>query len=386
MLTYSVLDDSITGSVNDKPFSIPYSKESYEALQKFEEDLENSNGKDEYVALLAKVEEFVAQDLAEIIESECPYLKINRKTGTYHLYHNQVTSSVAMPKALVDRILDSHEKGLDFLPLIKMWVRFLRNPLLKSKGKKFSKKFFNFVNMTYVHPVQKAKFIKEGYSEEVATKKATMYQMKITKEGLLGGYKVSTEVMHKFVADENGEPKKVNRYARTFDPNTGKITSEGLPETVEERLFAPAIMGDRGDAFSCTGPNGFDALGHFIKVGCVHALPSWEMVNTNDDISGVPGLHVGGLYYIAGYTGEIHNVFIDPMHVGAVPDDSTGAIRCKQYFVHSSLAGVNGSIYHSSHYAAMTDSEWASSLAEAVAATDKEVEDKKADLNELKAL
>jgi hypothetical protein len=46
------------------------------------------------------------------------------------------------------------------------------------------------------------------------------------------------------------------------------------------------------------------------------------------------------------------------MHIGAVPDDETGAIRCLQYFVHSSLAGVNGSIYHSSTYAAMTDAEW----------------------------
>ena len=46
------------------------------------------------------------------------------------------------------------------------------------------------------------------------------------------------------------------------------------------------------------------------------------------------------------------------MHIGAVPCDVDGAIRCKQYFVHSSLAGVNGSIYHSSTYAAMTDAEW----------------------------
>ena len=57
-------------------------------------------------------------------------------------------------------------------------------------------------------------------------------------------------------------------------------------------------------------------------------------------------------------SGEIHNVFIDPMHVGAIPDDVDGAIRCLQYFVHSSLAGVNGSIYHSSTYAAKTDQEW----------------------------
>ena len=82
------------------------------------------------------------------------------------------------------------------------------------------------------------------------------------------------------------------------------------------------------------------------------------MVNTNDDQSCVPGLHVGGLKYIAWYSGEIHNVFVDPMHVGAVPDSQDGAIRCLQYFVHSSLSGVNGSMYHSSTYASMTDDEW----------------------------
>jgi hypothetical protein len=72
--------------------------------------------------------------------------------------------------------------------------------------------------------------------------------------------------------------------------------------------------------------------------------------------------------YINCYSGEIHNIFVDPMHIGAVPDDDTGAIRCKQYFVHSSLVGVNGSIYHSSSYAAMTDAEWDDMRIEAVEA------------------
>jgi hypothetical protein len=54
------------------------------------------------------------------------------------------------------------------------------------------------------------------------------------------------------------------------------------------------------------------------------------------------------------------------MHIGAVPDDETGAARCLQYFVHSSLAGVNGSIYHSSTYAAKTDEQWAEMRAEIV--------------------
>jgi hypothetical protein len=125
-------------------------------------------------------------------------------------------------------------------------------------------------------------------------------------------------------------------------------------------------MGDRGDAFYCEGTNGYQNPGHFIKVGCTHRLESWDLVNTNDEVSCVPGLHVGGLKYISWYSGEIHNVFIDPMHVGAVPDDVDGAIRCLQYFVHSSLVGVNGSIYHSSTYASMTDEEWGEMREEAI--------------------
>jgi len=121
-------------------------------------------------------------------------------------------------------------------------------------------------------------------------------------------------------------------------------------------------------------------------VGCTHRLADWSQVNVNDTTSCVKGLHIGGLKYIAFYSGEIHNIFVDPMHIGAVPCDEDGAIRCKQYFVHSSLVGVNGSIYHSSSYAAMTDAEWDDMRAQAVqeradkkAQSDKEV----AELNAL---
>jgi hypothetical protein len=63
------------------------------------------------------------------------------------------------------------------------------------------------------------------------------------------------------------------------------------------------------------------------------------------------------------------------MHIGAVPDDQDGAIRCKQYFVHSSLAGVNGSIYHSSTYAAKTDEEWEMLRTEAIESWAEEITD-----------
>ena len=138
--------------------------------------------------------------------------------------------------------------------------------------------------------------------------KVVMYQVKITKEGLLNGYKVSKEVLTKYDS-ETGE--QMPRYTRTFNPDTGEIDSEGFPETVEERLFEPSIMGNRGDAFYCEGNNGYSDAQHFIKVGCSHRLADWDQVDTNDNHFCVPGLHVGGLRYIAWYSGEIHNVFID---------------------------------------------------------------------------
>tara|TARA_R110002073_G_scaffold82643_4_gene197336 strand:- start:1933 stop:2985 length:1053 start_codon:yes stop_codon:yes gene_type:complete len=305
-------------------------------------------------------------DYTQTIEHESlGFLHVNPITKEFFLKQGETVSSVPLPDELVDRIYESMDTGADFMPLVKLWIRWLRNPLLKTKDyKDFSERFFDFVNMKYVHPVKKKELMEEhGLTDEVATERATMYQIKITAEGLLNGYKVSREVMHKYDA-ETGEEKP--RYTRTFNVDTGEIDSEGLPEFIEDRLFEPSIMGNRGDAFYCEGANGFATPQHFIKVGCTHRLESMEQVDTNDTRSCVPGLHVGGLYYIAWYGGEIHNVFVDPMHIGAIPDSSDGAIRCMQYFVHSSLTGVNGSMYHSSTYANETDEEWEKMRAEAI--------------------
>ena len=180
---------------------------------------------------------------------------------------------------------------------------------------------------------------------------------------MLCTYKVSTEITEKYSLDDDGNEILVPRYKKTIDEDTG-IVSYDEPDTVEDRLFRPAVQGTGGDAFYCEGVNGYKEPGHFIKVGCAHRLEEWTQVNTNDDISCVKGLHVGGLKYINGYQNDgtvTHNVFVDPMHVGAIPDiyaGGDGAIRCLQYFVHSSFGGVNGSIYHSSEYAAKTDSQW----------------------------
>ena len=389
MITINVIEGKICGSYGDTPFAVTYSEDLYVDMMDLSVQMEGVETMEEYNALLEEFKPLTVVDYSSTIESECPNVHVNPATGEFFLKNEGVVSSIPMPKALVDRLYDSMDKGISTEPLIKMWTRWLRNPILAEKSKSsrgvvFSEKFFNFVNMMYVHPKLKEQLMdEEGLSERIAEERATMYQMKITREGLLNGYKVSTEVMHKYDT-ESGE--RVDRYARTFDPNTGEISGAGLPEKVEDRLFQPGIMGTSGDAFYCEGDNGFTSPGHFIKVGCTHRLASWDQVNTDDNSSCVKGLHFGGLKYIAYYSGEIHNIFVDPMHIGAVPDDVDGAIRCKQYFVHSSLSGVNGSIYHSSTYAEQTDAEWNLMRAEAVlvklqnkASIDKEV----AELNAL---
>ena len=360
MITINVIDDKICGSYGDTPFTVEYEKDLYDRMQQLSHKAQGVNTVEEYNEVMEEFAPLCVVDYTKTIETQCEYIYVNKATGEFFLKHDSVVSSIPMPQALVDRIFDSLDKDLDFMPLVKMWTRWLRNPILWRKmkqghGNNFCERFFNFVNMKYTHPKMKEDLIEQGLTDEAASKRAEMYQMKITHEGLLNGYKVSTEVLHKYDA-ETGE--EVDRYKRTFNIDTGEIEGGGLPEFVEDRLFQPAMMGTSGDAFFCEGPNGFANPGHFIKVGCTHRLESWDQINVDDRSSCVKGLHIGGLMYINCYSGEIHNIFVDPMHIGAVPDDQDGAIRCKQYFVHSSLSGVNGSIYHSSSYAAMTDAEW----------------------------
>jgi hypothetical protein len=364
MISINVIGEMISGSYGNTPFSRTYEKDIYEQMVKLSDDADQAQTVEEYNKILAEFSLLTTEDLKtrRHIANIAGDIYISKDSAGRHFMElaDGYLLDTPMPESLVERILDSFDTGADTTPLAKLWLRWLRNPILrkktkKGKGEEFTKRFFEFIDMKYVHPTLKNELMEEhGLSEELAEKRATMYQVKITKEGLVNAFKVSREVLTKYDT-ETGE--QVPRYQRTFNPDTGEIDSDGLPEHVEDRLFEPAVW-RTGDKFYCEGANGYDSPQYFIKVGCVHRLPSWDMVDTDDDRSCVPGLHVGGLRYIAWYTGEIHNVFVDPMHVGAVPNSVDGAIRCLQYFVHSSLVGVNGSMYHSSKYAQLTDEQW----------------------------
>ena len=364
MISINVIGNLISGSYGNTPFSRNYEKDIYTQMTELARQADEAETVEEYNKILSEFSLLTTEDLNEKLphaEFAGGVTLFKDAAGRYFTkFADGLIIDIPMPRALVDRVFDSMDTGASIDPLFKLWMRWCRNPILRKKikegkGDEFSRRFFEFVDMKYVHPRLKLEYMEEhGLSEDIATERATMYQVKITKEGLINAFKVSREILTKYDA-ETGE--QVPRYQRTFNPDTGEIDSDGLPEHVEDRLFEPAVW-PHGDKFYCEGPNGYSEPQSFIKVGCTHRLPSWDMVNTDDERSCVKGLHVGGLRYIAWYTGEIHNVFVDPMHVGAVPDSEDGAIRCLQYFVHSSLVGVNGSMYHSSKYAALTDEQW----------------------------
>ena len=84
------------------------------------------------------------------------------------------------------------------------------------------------------------------------------------------------------------------------------------------------------------------------------------------------------LDYIRSYQNEgtvTHYVFVDPMDIGAVVQDGTGALRVKSYMVYASFTGVNSGIYHSSTYGQLKDEEYAKMVEEAVAKSRDEAQE-----------
>lgn len=387
MIVVNRMDDVICVSVGDKEFSTMYNEIRFPQLLKIAEKSEEVSSMEELDLLVEEVESICAQSEKEKVEAFHPDLAKDVKTGKYHLRINaDIISSVPMPEALVRRLEESIDKKIDVSPLMKMWMRFLRNP--KAKDVRFGEMVFNYIDMKYKHPKIYKEKIDAGFNDALATKMATIFQVKITKEGLLNCFKVSKEIDWKFEANEDGtEAVRKPLYQRTFDALTGEVTGDSRDDLkAEERTFYPAIQGlEGGDAFWCEG-NLVNKEGHIIKVGHVHRLSSWDQVDCTDGRGCLKGLHVGGLHYISGISGEIHNIFVDPMHIGAIANDETGAMRVIQYFVHSTLSAVNSSIYHSSTYSQKTDAQWAEIKKEILEAHGEHVDKKNEESDEIQAL
>lgn len=362
IIVNNLRNESIVGTVNGKNFSVSFNKDKYEAMKAIQLKSTKVETIEELQALVNEFEPLTHESYKEVVETLCPFILVNNNTNQFYLQYNGVVSSKTLPASFAGKIIDSIDKGVtDIDPIIKCWARFLRNPNYTDKKAQL---FSDYITAMYTdRAVVDTLMREEGLSLEVATRKATTNQVAISMEGLIVGYKVSREIFTKYALDEDENVVTKSRYTKTVDPDTGVVVM-ATPDTVEGRLFEPYCQGTSGDAFYCG-----DKLGHHIRVGQLHYLENWDQVDCNDSHTAVKGLHMGGLSYISGFSNGseavTHNILVDPMHIGAVVGlgyGNDGAMRVKQYFVHSSLAGVNKNIYHSSTYASITDKEYGNML------------------------
>ena len=178
MVNLNVVGDNISVSIGEDFSVVPYNKVTYQRLFDLSMHANAADSFEEYEMYCNSILEIVDDngvDAQKLIESRCDYLKYNELTKQYFLtYDNEEVSDIPMPQSLVDRIMDSIDKDIDFLPVVKLWTRFLRNPLLKDKGADFAQRFADFVNMKYVHPENKKIFLDKGLADDVATDLATV--------------------------------------------------------------------------------------------------------------------------------------------------------------------------------------------------------------------
>jgi hypothetical protein len=364
MIIVNRTGDNITGSYNGKPFGVAYSDQKYQAMKDLEQQANEVETVDELQVIIEEFEPLTRESFKELIEHEKggQYLWVDPRNNKVYLSINGKVARNALPKALVDRIITSVEKKIDVMPLVKCWARFMRPITGKpAYSEERARQFAQYIDADYTNFSYADQLVEEnGLSQEVANARATTKQVAITQEGLIVGYKVSREILTKYDLNEDEEVVQKSRYTKAVDPDTGLVTYD-TPKFVEDRLFEPAVMGNRGDEFFCG-----DKAGHFIRVGQVHFLDSWDKVGN----PGHKGLHMGGLRYIQNYQTDgtvTHNIFVDPMHIYGINSVSEdGAMTVKQYYVHSSFAGPNRGIYHSSNYAKMTDAEYEKLIEEAV--------------------
>jgi hypothetical protein len=366
MLTVNVIvngeDKVLSGTLDGEKFNVPYSLDLFDSLNEKSNELESITTRDDYDKWVEETSKLLVEEKVDAIETKCPDLKKNARTGYYYVVVDGKTSKTPVPTALVEVILESVEKDIDPTPIVKAWIRFLRNPnFTENKASLFAE----YITAEIVDTDEVNRLIEEeGFVEEVAITRATYNDVAISKEGLIVCKKYAELQTKGWTIDpETNKSVKAPLYGKeddTIDRITGERT-EGkdlLPEFAEDLVFIPPVQGTRGDKFLCG-----DKLGHEIKVGEVHTLEKWDQVNCNDNTSCVPGLHVGGWKYVDTYKGlncQLLECLVDPSEIGAIVDlhRGDGAIRCRQYFIYGAVEGRTKGIYHSSTYAKMKDADW----------------------------
>lgn len=377
-LVLNKIGERLSGVIGTETFNVPFSTELYKSLNEAVASFEDAATMEDAQAVVALTLPLVQVKVQEIVQTKCIFLVFNNNTNKYYLKNKGVVSSHPMPAKLVDWIIESVEKEIDFMPVVKAWTRFLRNPNFSSKN---AERFAKYLTTTVVdYKEVKRLMAEEGVTEEVATARATFRDVSLTRNGLISTYKYGQIKYKKFNAEDG---KIMDRYEKTYDEETGQVTIK-LPEFAEEYYLIPPICGEGNDPVAINGGE----KKHRIIVGAIHTL-DWNQVNTHND-SMNKGLWVGGLSYIKAYDAPdrlLMNCFVDPANIGAFYNGGDfDALMVKEYFVHSAVFAPNKNLYRESDYEAHTQKEWNKIYSEAIDLANKKKAELEKSLAELEAL
>lgn len=285
ILTVNQINNTISGNIGTDKYNIPYVKETYDTLVQYETDFANATTLEQAKDILEKAKLVVDGVTKEATQSKFgEYLVRDDNSNKFFLKLGDITSTKALPDALVTMLLEALEKGMSIEPYVKCWTWFLKNPRYSDRKAQY---FAKYLTTKYVDKDKYKEYVEEGYSQEKATELATFNDISITKNGLVSTYKYAAIVNYKFDA-ETGDA--IDRYETTYDPETGEPTVK-LPTEAEDFVLMPPIMRESGDAFFAG-----EALGHRIVVGATHILPDGSLLNTQDGTTGGGGLKICGLF------------------------------------------------------------------------------------------
>lgn len=351
MLTFRRLEKTITGQIDGKPFNVPRTEETEKVLSQFLENGATSEEVWNYLKDTRKIE--IAQSNGLLV-----YVPAKKE---YYLQLNGKRSKMPIPISLVKIIETSYDKNMDFMPIVKAWLRLLDNPRLTPDMINY---FQKYLSTTYTDVVEVDRLMKEeGYSREAAVELCTYPDIAITQEGLLATYKVAERVTWKYEMVWNEETQEyekkkkdaVTRIPAVIDPVTGEILEPEKyqePAYKEDYVFTPAICKDGDRFYSGT------ELGYVYKIGEMQYLPKDAKRNLENTFGG-GGLYIGGLNYIDTYRRSNNNVltcFANPSDILSFQDDGT-AFRTDALFpnnVWDSDVPLKG-IYHSSDYGKLSE-------------------------------
>lgn len=366
MLTINVIhrgdDKLLNGALNGEKFNLPYDETLFQALKNKQAEYSSFTDGLSIPEWEESVKELLQEVEVDIIETACPDLVKDPNTGHYFVEVEGVVSKSPVPDELVEILLESVEKGIDPTPVVKSWIRFLRNPNFSADK---AANFAAYITAEIIDGEEAERLIEEeGYSEQTALDRATYNDVAITQEGLIVCKKYASLLTEGWEIDpKTNEPVRVSLFPETpvtVHKITGVVSGGEpiMPDYFEDLYFEPAVQGKSGDEFFSG-----DEKGHTIQVGKKHTLEEWEQVNTDDYNTCVKGLHVGGWQYVQSYKSlncQLLECFVDPAEIGAICDirSSDGAIRVREYFVYGAVKGRTKGIYHSSTYAQMKDAEW----------------------------